>query len=122
MAFWISDCEAFGTMLANSVTCRCRASRLMSDAADPFAKPATFSSGIAPSLRRGNHEPADGLLGRPVFSLGAKVHFVLLASLVVGRHLVAADQPSQRFCRVADLDAEVRRLRPIDLHRQLRLA
>ena len=105
-----------------TVTCRCRARRLMSDGAVPVANVATLSSGTLPSRDDGTVSARDRRLGRPVLGPRAQVHFVLLAALVVGRHLIAADEQAQRLGRVADLHAEVGRLRPIDLDRQLRLA
>ena len=94
----------------------------MSDGAVPGAKSATFSSGTLPSRDDGTVSAAIAASVDAVLGPRAQVHFVLLAAFVVGRHLIAADQQAQRFGRVADLHAEVRRLRPIDLHRQLRLA
>ncbi len=47
---------------------------------------------------------------------------VLLAAFVVGRHLIAADQQSQRVGGIGHLHAEVGGLRPIEAHRHLRLA
>ena len=98
-------------------------SRLMSDGAVPGAKSATLSSDTLPSRDDGTVSAADRLPASMRFSAArAQVHFVLLAAFVVGRHLIAADEEPQRFGRVADLHAEVGRLRPIDLHRELRLA
>ena len=88
----------------------------------PGAKVATLSSGTLPSLDDGTVSARDRRLGRSVLGARAQVHFVLLAAFVVGRHLIAADQQAQRLGRVADLHAEIGRLRPIDLDRQLRLA
>jgi len=50
------------------------------------------------------------------------VHFVLFAALVVGRHLVTADQQAEGFSRIADLHAEIRSLGTIDLNGELRLS
>ena len=94
----------------------------MSDGAVPGAKSATLSSGTLPSRDEGTVSAAIACFGRAVLGARAQVHFVLLAALVVGRHLIAADQQPQRFGRVADLHAQVGRLGPIDLHRKLRLA
>ena len=50
------------------------------------------------------------------------MNLVLLAAFVVRRHLIAADEEPQRVGRVGDVHAEVGRLRPIDVHRQLGFA
>ena len=94
----------------------------MSDGAVPGAKSATLSSDTLPSRDDGTVSAAIAASVDAVLGSRAQVHFVLLAAFVVGRHLIAADQQAQRFGGVADLHAEVGRLRPIDLHRQLRLA
>ena len=94
----------------------------MSDGAEPGANVATFSSGMLPSRDDGTVRPPIACSVDRFCRLRAQVHLVLLAAFVVGRHLIAADQQPQRFRRIADLHAEVGRLRPIDLHRQLRLA
>ena len=47
---------------------------------------------------------------------------VLFAAFVVRRDLVAADEQPQRFGRIGNLHAQVGRLEPVELHRQLRLA
>ena len=69
-----------------------------------------------------HRERRDGRLGRAILRACPQVHFVLLAAFVLRRHLIAADQEPQRVRRVANLDAEVRSLRPIHVHRQLRFA
>ena len=48
------------------------------------------------------------------------MHFVLLATFVVGGDLIAADEQAQRVCRVANLHAEIGGLWTIDVHRELR--
>ncbi len=115
-------CETPGSRPAKTVTCRCRFSRLISDGAVPGVSRAMFSSGTLP-IR------LDGTVSCPIAaavcrspSHRADVHLVLLAAFVVCGDLVAADQQPQRLGRVRDLDAEVRRLQPIEMHRQLRLA
>ena len=50
------------------------------------------------------------------------MNLVLLASLVVGRHLVAAHEQPERFRCVAQLHAEVHRPAAVDPDAQLRLA
>ena len=122
MAACTAACDAVGSRLQNTVTCRWRARRLMSDGALPGVNAATLSSETLPSRDEGTVSAASAASVGSVFDAGAQVHFVLFAAFVVGRHLVAADQQAQRFGGVADLHAEVRRLRPIDLHRELRLA
>ena len=72
---------------------------------------------------RGRHwQRRDRLLRVRDPVLGAQVHLVLLAALVVSRHLVAADEQPQRLSRIGDLHAEIGRLRPVELHRHLWLA
>ena len=81
-----------------------------------------FSSGTLPSVDDGTVIcPMPAAVARSAAS-GADVHFVLLAALIVCGDLVAADQQPQRLGRVGDLDAEVRRLQPVEMDRQLRLA
>ena len=83
---------------------------------------AMLSSVTLPSRDDGTVSAAIAVLGRAILLARAQVHFVLLTAVVERRHRVAADEQPQRFGRVADRDAEVGRLRPIDVHRQLRLA
>ena len=122
MAFCTSACDALGSRFANTVTCRWRASRLMSDGAEPGEKSATLSSDTAPRRVDGTVRPATACSVVRSACARAQMHLVLLAAFVVRRHLIAADQQAQRLGRVSDLHAHVGRLRPIDLHRQLRLA
>ena len=94
----------------------------MSAAASPCVKLAMFSSAHAAEPRRRHGEPADGRLGVAVLPFGPQVHLVLLAGLVVGRHLIAADQQPQRLGRIRALHAEIGGLGPIEPHRHLGLA
>ena len=72
---------------------------------------------------RGRHgQTGERALCCSILAAGAQVHLVLLAALVVRRHLVATDQQSQGVGRIRDLDAEVGRLRPVDTHAEFRLA
>ena len=74
-----------------------------------------MSSGTLPSRDDGTvSAPIACLRSSGRSALRAQVHLVLLAALVVGRHLIAADQQPQRLGRVADLHAEVGGLRPVD--------
>ena len=56
-----------------------------------------------------------------ILTLGADAHVVLLALLLVGRHLVAVDEQAERSGRVGDRDPEVRGARTIDPDADLRL-
>ena len=47
------------------------------------------------------------------------VYLVLFSTLVVRRHLIAADEQSERLGRVGNLHAHVGGLGPVDLHRHL---
>ena len=95
----------------------------MSDGAVPGVEVGDVLERHAAEPRRGHGQLPRSPPAVERFSASrAQVHLVLLAAFVVGRDLVAADEQPQRFGRVADLHAEVGRLRPIELHRQLRLA
>ena len=72
---------------------------------------AMLSSVTMPSRDDGTGSAAIASCDAAVASSGAQVHFVLLAGLVVGRHLIAADQQPQRFGRIGDSHAEVGGLR-----------
>ena len=111
-----------GSRPAKTVTCRCRFRRLISDGAVPGVSRAMFSSGTLPCRLDGTVSCSIAARRLPIALDRAHVHFVLLAAFVVGRHLIAADEQAQRLGRIRNLDAEVRRLHPIELHRQLRLA
>ena len=122
MAFWTSACERVRQQVGED-----RHLPLAGEAIDvgrrrSWRERRDVLERNAPELRRGDGQRRDGLLGGAVFGAGPQVDLVLFAGLVVGRHLIAADEQSQRFGGVADLHAEVGRLRPIDLHRQLGLA
>ena len=75
---------------------------------------AMLSSETMPRRDDGTGSRGDRLLRAAIRLLGAQPHFVLLAALVVGRHLIAGDEQPQRFGRVGDLDAEVRGLRAVE--------
>src|SRR5437867_2276943 len=85
----------------------------------PGWKSATFSSATLPSRDEGTVRPAmAACVVRS--SARAQMHFVLLATFVVGGDLIAADEQAQRVCRVANLHAEIGGLWTIDVHRELR--
>ena len=81
-----------------------------------------FSSGTLPTV-------LDGTVICPIASAvcrspstRAHVHLVLFAALVIRRHLIASNEQPQRLGRVRHLDAEVRRLQSIQIHREFGLA
>ena len=81
-----------------------------------------LSSGTLPESRRGHRQLTDRRFRVAVAILGTQMHFVLLARFVVGGDLIAANEQAQRFGRVGNLHAEVRRFRPIEPHRDFRFA
>ena len=111
-------------MLAVSITCRRRAMRLISD-------------GPVPGLQRRRRRAAAPCRASPTAprpaaialrivavlrSLGAHVHLVLLAALVVVGDLLAADEDVERRGDVLHAHAEVGRLVAVDADAELRLA
>ncbi len=75
----------------------------------------------AAEARRGHRQAANVRDGPAVPGQRAQVHFVLLAALVEGGDLVAADQQPHGLGRVADLHAEVGGLRAIERDLEFRL-
>ena len=71
--------------------------------------------------RRRHGQAADVARGPAIARQRAQVHLVLLAALVVGGDLVAADEQPHRFGGVADLHAEVGGLRAVQRDLELRL-
>ena len=79
------------------------------------AKLATLSSVTLPSRVRGHRQSAQiAASDVAVAASRAHVHLVLLAALVVGRHLRRRRRAAAAHRRVGDRHAEIGRLRPVD--------
>ena len=114
--------EPSGATLANSVTCRRRFKRLISDGPVERRSSTTSSSGTVPSRADGTVSKRQPFDVGAIRLVGADVHLVLLALLFVGGHLDAAHEKPQRAGDVGHLDAEVGGLVAVDVDGDFGLA